>query len=86
MSEDLDAWITGRAKEVASACRVTRECAESIIARAMREAVEMAYAIDAGVERLRLIDEEPIRVSIRRRRNITVIPVPDLPGKEEIPE
>lgn len=39
---DLGAWVSQRAREAAAACAVTRECLESIIERAMRDAVAEA--------------------------------------------
>ncbi len=52
MSDDLDAWITEQAKHVWAACRLTRECGDSIIARAMRDAVDEARRIDAAERRV----------------------------------
>lgn len=44
--EDLEAWILDRAKQASAACAVTRECRDSIIARAMRDAVEEARRLE----------------------------------------
>lgn len=44
--EALELWIQERARQAALACGVTRECRESIIARAMRDAVAEARRLE----------------------------------------
>lgn len=45
--EALEAWILERAKQAAVACALARECRDSVIARAMRDAVAEARRLDA---------------------------------------